>query len=285
MKAFLETHSAYNQAPAKIRENCPTLNPLVLGLRLFDRELRLSPDLARILIGDEAETKLYEALLAKKDNRLDRWAQLLREVARQHAEDPRPAYLLLAHDKLGTMESLDDDQANELRTHLDDRYRELLSAVQAISRNDLVAVQEREDVLASFDDHEIGYELAIRMRILWRISDGGPNRRKYNREALDLISRAIPFLGSDALIPFRVAAAIGGDRPEIALAGSVGYAKSVVDRIKRGKITDSSRLQSLRSNLIKCRGMVSERAAFESIPKQRYTAALAYLDKVIAGEA
>ena len=257
----------------------------MLGLRLFERELRLSPDLARILIGDDAEAKLYEALLAKKDHRLDRWSQLLREVARQHASDPRPAYLLLAHDQLGTFASLEEDEAKELRTHLDDRYGELFAAVEAISRNDLGAVFEREDTLASFEDDEIGYELAIRLRILWRISDAGPNRQKYNLEALDLISEAIPFLGSDALIPFRVAAAIGGDQPDIALAGAVGYAKSVVDRIKREKVTDPSRLQSLRSNLIKCRTMVGERASFQSISKPRYTEALEYLDKVIAGEA
>jgi hypothetical protein len=236
------------------------------------------------LSGDTSETKLYQALIAKKENQDEQWAQLLREVAAEQVHDPRPAFLLLAHHRLGTSVSLPDDMAKELLTHLDDRYRELLAAVDATSRNDLGVVRQREQTLASFDVDEIGYALAIRMRVLWRITDSGPNLRQSNRDALDLIAQAIPVLGADALIPFRVAAAIGGDQPDIALASTVAYAKGVVERIRQEKVTDLSQLQSLRTNLIKCRTMVGQRDAFRSIPKTQYSDALEYLDKVIEGK-
>jgi spermidine synthase len=284
MKTFLDEHAAYNQAPEQIRENCPTLNPSILGLRLFSRDFEIGMDQIRALSGDASEAKLYQALIAKKENQNEQWAQLLSEVAAEQPNDPRPAFLLLAHNRLGTSVSLPDDMAQELLTHLDDRYSELLAAVDAISRNDPDAVRQREQTLASFDVDEIGYALAVRMRLLWRITDSGPNLRQSNRDALDLIAQAIPVLGEDALIPFRVAAAIGGDQPDIALASTVAYAKGVVERIRLDQVTDLSQLQSLRKNLIKCRDMVGQRNAFRSIPKSQYSDALEYLDKVIEGK-
>jgi hypothetical protein len=284
MKTFLSEYSVDNRTSTRIRKGCPTLNPIVFGLRLLARDRDFNMEQASELIDDPSEVLLYRALVAKKDGRIQQWADLLREMAGQRRNDPRPAFLLLAHSRLGTYRSLEEDEANELAEHLDDRYKQLLTAVDAISRNDLGAVRQYESQLASYGLDEIGSELAVRMRILWRITDQGPDRQYHNLQALQLIARAVPFLGEDALIPFRVAAAIGADQPDVALACSVGYAKSVVERIKRKEITEVSRLESLRSNLIKCRSMIADRRPFQAVSEQRYSRALEYLNKVISGD-
>lgn len=283
LKMFLDDYSAYRQTAAKIREDCPQVDVIALGLRLAGRETELAAETVRELVGSDLEMSLYEALIAKKSSQLDRWAELLREAAQQHVDDPRPAFLLLAHDTLGTYKTLDDTDAQQLQSHLNDRYQRLLTAIQAISRNDLAAVQQSDSLLASFDIDEIGYELAVRLRVLWRIADEGPDRVRHGREALQLVAEAMPFLGLNALVPFQVMAAIKSNQQEVALAATVNYAKSVVEQIKQKKVTDRSTLEAMRSNLIRCHDMIKDRSLLPSIPARRYGPALEYVEKVIAG--
>lgn len=285
MKAFLNAHSIYRQSSTRIRENCPTLNPIAFAMRLqLKRGVTLDIQQTGELIGNNSETFLYRALIARIDGQTEQWADLLRKAADRRPRDPRPAFLLLAHSRLGMYESLAELEAAELTSHLDERYKQLLTAVDALSRNDFDTMWQNDSQLASFSIDEVGYELAVRMRILWRIADTGSSRQLHNRQALQLISQTVPFQGEDALILFRVAAAMGADQPEAALACSVHYAKSVVDRIKSGEETQVSRLESLRTNVIKCHSIIANRQLFESVSKQRYSSALDYLNRVISGD-
>lgn len=284
MKDFLDRHAAYNLPPTQVRKLCPTLNPRVLGLRLLSYEGTFGESQVRALSADPSEAILYEALAAKKAGQTERWAELLRAMATEFPDDPRPALLLLAYRQLGTPTGIDEPTAEDLRTHLDDRHAELLAAIEAVSRNDLASVAQREPQLASFGTDEVAYPLAVRMQLIWRISDTGLYRKQNNRDALDVIARAVPVMGVDALITFRVAAALGSEQPKLALATVVGYAKGVVGRLKQKSVKDQSTRLSLRTNLERCRQMVDHRESFRLVAKADYVEAIEYLDKVIAGD-
>jgi hypothetical protein len=258
----------------------------VLGLRLFERGLDLDPAVVRALTGSDIETRLYEATVARRNGQLERWAQLLRELDASHgADDPRSALLLLAHSTLGTYKSLGADEAKQLALHLDNRHRELFTAIEAISRNDLAAVQQRDAELSAFQIDEAGYELAVRLRILWRIADTGPDRAQRGHQALELIDESVPFLGINALVTFRVMAAIQADQPVVALACAVDYAKWVVQQIKREEVKSVTQLELMRSNLIRCHTMLSTSRLSDAVPLARYRDVMQYLEKVIAGDA
>ncbi|MGI9473842.1 MAG: fused MFS/spermidine synthase [Rubripirellula sp.] len=284
MESFLAEHSIYKRSRDQILRNCPSADFLVFSMRMLYRDWGFDAEDAKRLIPDSADRILFEALTAKKEGETERWGQLLKQLAAEHPEDPRPAYLLLSHLRLGTYRDLQQAEAKELEGHLDSRYSDLLRVVDAVTRNDLTTLQQQDSLLASFGIDEIGFELAVRMRVLWRMADAGPNQQSSNLQALELITDAVPLLGTDALITFRVAAAIGADRPSVALASTVGYAKFAVDRIKKQNVTQASKLGSIRSNLIKCRTMIGDRASMQSIPNERYQSAIEYVDRVIAGD-
>lgn len=285
LNSFLDAIAPFKKSTDELIAACPTIDPLTVGIWSLIGDRQVDLENAFMTASNPSDRMLYDALAAKADGRIEDCVALLKSVSDAHQDDPRSAFLLLAYQKLGSFpkEVVSEEEAEALMRRLDPRYQELWQAVQAIVINDLAKVRECEPTMASFGIDEIGYELAVRMRVLWRIADNGPQRRIYNREALQLISNAMPLIGSDALIPFRVAAAIGAQNPDIAIASSVDYARSAVDRIKQRKVTKVQQLETLRSNLIKCRSLFPEIGSLPGLNDEQYRNAIQYLDQVIAG--
>jgi hypothetical protein len=254
-------------------------------MRLMQRDSQVDLDNLFLATGEPQDRTIHDALVAKADGRLEDSVRLLKKASAATPGDSRSAFLLLAYHRLGTFpnDAIGEDEAETLSQRLSAKYRLLMEAVEAIVVNDLASVQRKDAEMSAFGIDEIGYELAVRMRVLWRMTDAGPQRREHNEEALELIATAIPLLGADALIPFRVAAAIGAEKPDVALTSAVAYASSVVERIEQGKVSDLDKLQNLRSNLIKSRTMLEDLRGMPGLSQDRYRDGIVYLDKVISG--
>lgn len=284
MEAFLRQHALHRQPAEQLRSVCPQINLVDLGARLADRDMKLDSKAEESIAANELEKKLYLALLNKKNGELETWAQLLREATATAPDDPRAPFLLTAQQALGLYQGLRAEEIPALRKQVTGRYGELLSAIDALVANDIPAILQREETLASFTTDEVGYEMAIRLRVLGRIADTQADPVGRGREAMALVSEAMPVIGVHAVIPFCVMAAMKCGDQETALVTTQAYAKSVVKQIKQKKISDVSQLQVMRSNLIKCYDLVRVPERMSEIPKSVYRPAVKYIERVIAGD-
>jgi hypothetical protein len=266
-----------------MRELCPTLDVLSFAMRQLDRGRKLTELQAKKMFIDPVNRSIYLALQARGDGNTTTRNSYLVDKTKSNPNDPRPAFSLLANRSPGMID-LPDASIGKLRSRLDDRYGKLMSAVDALVTNDLGKVYDLDSHLASFGTNEIGYKLSVRMRLVWRLSDTGPEQKQHNAESLDLIAKAAPFLGIDAIVPFRIAAAIAAERPQVAIASAVVSAKSVVLQLTADEKPSLPKMETMRSTRIKCRQMLDDRNAFRSLGQTEYEVATTYIDKVIAGD-
>lgn len=280
---YLDDHAFGKTSPSTMRAICPSLDVLSFAMRQLDRGRKLTDEQAEVLFVDPVNRSIYLALQARGSGDMGAWSEHLVAATKANPADPRPAFLLLAHRSLG-MINLPDASVEKLQSRLDERYAKLLSAVDALNENDLQKIYALDSHLAGFGTDEIGYELAVRMRLVWRLADTGPQQESNNRDALEIVDRAAPFLGVDALVPFRIASAVAAQRPRAGLVAAVAYAKSIVLQLTAPEKPSLRRMETLRSTLIKVRQLLDDQNAFRSLDKDDYDAAVNYIDKVIAGD-
>ena len=270
-----------------LQELCPTVNYRAMATRLRTRTTFESPRLAGHLT-DPVERALMNASLAQYRGDMTRWKSELDRATDLDPTDPRPAYLLLSNSALARMDKLDAKRREELIARLDDRMSRLYEAIELLAKPNNEGVPEIvkfEETLATFQPDEIGYDLASRLRIIWRISAGGPESVRLCEEALTITAEAAPSLGAESIAFFETVAAVQANRPFVALSTTMGLAKAIVERAKMidsGEAT-ASQVQKLFPILARCRGALADPNAFAAVPEERYRRSILYLDNLLAG--
>ena len=171
---------------------------------------------------------------------------------------------------------------------LDDRFGELYEAILLLTKpnNSGVAdIKNYEELLSTFKPGDVGYELASRMRIIWRISVDTTEPVRLGEEALAIAREASPSLGPESVAFFEVVAAIQANRPHIALSTVMTLANSLVERamqIDTGDIT-VDQVRKMFPNLARCRSALSDSSAFVGVSERRYRNTILYLDNLLAG--
>jgi hypothetical protein len=267
---------------ARLTEICPTVNYRALGIRIRARTTQASPQILE-LATDPSERALLESTLAKFAGDTASWGGKLQQAVQIDPNDPRPAFLILAWGELGALPSVDEKTKATLISRLDDRYGNLYKAVVALRNDDLATLRQQEELLASFEPDDIGYEHAMRMRIIWRLGDTGVDRARFGDEALVIAREASPSLGAESVALLETAAAVQANRPYAALATVMTLAKSAIKRVKqfdRGEIT-IEQVQAFLPVLARCRGLLDDASAFRSVPTQQHRHALRLIDYLL----
>tara|TARA_R110002049_G_scaffold72490_1_gene186986 strand:+ start:87124 stop:90456 length:3333 start_codon:yes stop_codon:yes gene_type:complete len=266
---------------------CPTINYRAMAIRLRARTTIESPK-AKDHISDPIDLALLNSSLAQFRGDVEEWESELERAAKLDPDDPRPAYLLLAYSALGSITELDEKRKKDLISRLEGRLAELYKAVELLlmpNNEGVPAIKEYEEVLSKFEPDDIGYGLASRLRIVWRISDMGPESVRLGREALVIAAEAAPSLGSESVAYFETVAAVQANRPHVALSTTMTLANSIVERAKlidNGEVT-VEQVQKMFPNLARCRSVLSDRNAFRSVPSERYRSTILFLDNLLAG--
>ena len=273
--------------PDGLEELCPTVDYSALTVRMRGRTTFESPRVFD-LIDDPVASELLSAKLAQFRGDKQEWGARLHQAAELSPEDPRAPYLILAYGELGTLPPVDEERKKELVARLDDRFGKLFQTVEFLTlpnNSGVPRMEEHEDVLASIKPDEVGYELASRMRMVWRIRDEGPRRIRLAEEALAIAREATPSLGAESVAFFETVAAVKANRPYVAIATVMNLAKSIVNRaeqIDTGEVT-VEQVRQMFPNLARCRQAISDPNDFRAVPVSRYRETILYLDNLLVG--
>ena len=196
----------------RLREICPSVDLRAYAIRCQARggmqsaatieEFRSQPDRA-----------MLDATLAQFRGDVHTWQTKLNRAARIAPSDPRPAFVLLAHGLVGSIESLPSEQQADLRNRLDAQHRAALQALEAFQRQDFLSLRDFDSALAEFKPTDIGYTFAARMRLEWRLHPSSTLGQASYLEAVQIASEAAPVLGPEIFAHSHATACLLADQP------------------------------------------------------------------------
>ncbi len=292
VQAFVEKlHPAVRDGGA-IERLCPSFDLGSFAVRKLDRssvELVRSTLLPKFDRSHERATSaedqagrraVFEARLLRASGDAQGWLQKLTDSARKHPADKNLAFLVLSNHALGRSVGrtsgqdlqeigLRESEIQTMESVLTPLHLKIVQLLREIVAGNLEAARPADDQLATVDVDDVGFEMAVRLRLPWRLETTGPGRVQRGEEVVGIIDQSSAFSGGHGMAWFRASGAINANQPLIALGTIVQLAESIELAWNDSK---KSIDRTSVANLLRCYELLRDPTPFQSVPRQYHDA-------------
>ncbi len=276
---FVAQHAPYSRATDELKSLCPSLDRVVLARSMTRRDERES--VLKYLVrqsSDPLEAALIENDVLRVTRSADQWIQHLRSSLQRFPDSGDFAYLTLTNSLFSTSNTLSEAEIERLKALLSEQQRMVVELIEAMKQNDFAALQQADQRLAMVPLDDVAFEMAVRLRIPWRLEAPPDQRVMRGREALNIIDATAPFSNSSGLAYFRTMAAINGNRPLVAL----GTATRIARAIQLSMADEDQPLdQAAVANLQRISMAIRSPTVLKSVPRWRYQETVFLVDSVL----
>ena len=157
------------------------------------------------------------------------------------------------------------------------RHRMLLEVIRPTIHDDLEASRTEDAFLASIPVDDIAFEIAVTLRLPWRLAETGPGSQQRYLETIQIIDDYNGFISFIEVAYFRALAAIHTGQSTTALATAVMAARSVQEAQAK---SDKPLGQSTFKHLMRIRLLLSHPVLFPNAPPDRYREVAAFVESV-----
>ena len=276
---FVAQHAPYARGSDALKSLCPSFQ-----LEALARSMTRRDDAESVLnyllpqAADPVEAALIEndAIRITRDNKA--WLQHLRRSLDRFPNNADFAYMALTHSLFSTSPDLDDAESVRLKKLLSESQRLVIELIEAMTQNDFAALRAADQQLAAVPVDEVAFEMAVRLRIPWRLEAAAKQRVTRGREAVQIIDATAPFSNSSGLAYFRTLAAINGNRPLLALGTATRLARAIQSSMLDD---DQSPDQAAVANLQRIYRALGNQAALKPVPRWRYQETMRLMENVL----
>jgi spermidine synthase len=277
VQAFVESHSPVSRSLDVALELCPSLDLAVFANQKLDRiSAQWVRQFTLPLFERPDERALIEANLIQATESFQAYAAHLTRSAMKYPENKEIPFLVLSNAALGKSMVLSDDEQQQLQRRLSDSHRMIIELIHQMVANNLEPAFQHDAELAAIPHDDVAYDLAVRLRIPWRLETQGSERIRRASEAVSIIDQSAPHANEDGLAWFRAAAAINARQPLVAL-GTIGQ---LANTVRRALDEPEQKEAAALPTLIRCYELLADPAPFVSM-NRRYQEVLFMVESVL----
>lgn len=278
-KVFVDQHSPQSRGLNALKRLCPSLDTRVYAQSKVRREQAESVQQYVLPeISDPAEAVVIENELIRVTQSSANWMESLKSAAEKYPDNSLLAYQLLSNAMLTGRIKFDRRQQEELKQSLTDTQLAVIDLIEATKKNELDKLKAAERQLAAIPVDDVTFEIAVRLRIPWRLEASGNDRVRRGAEVVQLIDDAAPFANSTGLAWFRLAGGINARQPLVALATATAMARAVEESFDdKKKPLDPAAL----SNLRRICATLRDPTPFSTVPAFRYQEVMRLVENVL----
>ena len=275
VEATLRQVHPLSQGQSHVRELCPTVDFFSFTRRLIDHGyLELARQHGVPSIVPSSRRDFVQAELEREQSGRQSWLAYLATQA--DTSDPVVAFSVLHADLVGRI-ALSPETRERLHDQLTQRHRKLLEVIRPTIHDDLEASRTEDAFLASIPVDDIAFEIAVTLRLPWRLAETGPDSQQRHLEVIQIIDDYNGFISFVDVAYFRALAAIHTGQSTTALATAVTAARIVEEAQAE---SDRPIGQSTFKHLMRIRLLLSHSVLFPNAPRDRYLEVRAFVESV-----
>ncbi len=249
VQASLEKESPILQSVDNLPQLCPSLELRPYSIQKISRSpTELMRTALPKLFPNQKMPALVQAQLDRAAGDSEAWTQTLVDAISETPNDADLAFVLLANKALGRQFPLNESATSQLRNNLTEAHRKLVRLLEEAMRGEPQNARSVDDELAAVDVDDVAFEMAVRLRLPWRLESTGPERRTRGLEVVQIIDDSAAFADSDGLAFFRASGALQGDQPLVAIGTILQLITSIessAPNIDRSSIANFGRCYQL----------------------------------------
>jgi spermidine synthase len=281
VRFYLKKHMPLSRSMETAERLCPSLDLKNYLLRLTNYHNReWVQQVGLPLMKNPSERATVEAMLGRVSGSLDSSLSQMRRLAAEFPANSDLAFELISNQVLGADTGLSKQEASALRSALTPRHQLAIDLLEKLMAGDWLSARARDAELAGWPVDDVAYQVAVRLRLPWRLESPPAERVARCNEAIEIIDLSAPFANSAGLAYFRVAAAVNANRPHAALSTTA----SLTQMIKRStEQQDQLGFAAGMSNLVRCYGILRDPNLFRSVSPELYREVLVEVENVLSG--
>lgn len=276
----LDKELAVSRSLDDAKRLCPSLDlKSYLSRRVRYRNSEWIEQSGLPLLVDPSDRATVESKVSRLSKSTEEWLEQVKRSAKQYPQNSDLAFEVISNKILGSPVELSNEEETAMRQALSSEHRLAIELLEKLMAGDWMAARRRDADLARWPVDDVAYQIAVRLRLPWRLESAPVERVARCNEAIQIIDQSAAFANSEGLAFFRVAAAVGANRPNAAL----GTTESLVNMMKRARdLDDKSALAAGASNLMRCYSVLRDAGLFQVNPPARYREVLAEVENVLA---
>ena len=238
INAFLNDHLPVARSVETATDLCPSIElPVYLASILNKDNHDWVREVGNSVLKKPAERARLNALIEQVTGDPDALDRKL-AIALESGGSSDMAVQLLSNKLLSKPPEISEAQEQKLQAMISKKHRLILDLLEKLVADDLEAAKQYDTELANWPVDDAAFNMAVRLRLPWRLESPPEERARRCDEAINIIDLSAPFLNASSLAFFRVSAAVKANRPEVAL-GSVAVLTSVMNQsIDKGESKD-----------------------------------------------
>lgn len=265
--SFLMNHSPLSRGIDVAKRLCPSFDLDVFLERNAEKNTDWVRRVGLPLLKDPAARDLVKAKLSRATGNSVDWVKRLKTAALEHPDNSDLAFHTLSNKLLGQDVSLTSQQVATIRDALSEDHQLIIDLLEKLVAGDLNAARSQDARLARWNVDDEAYEIAVRLRLPWRL-ESPPQERVFRcNEVIRIVDQSAAFANSGGLAFFRVSAAVRAGRPEIALGTAQTLALALTEAMEE---SDQQAAGAGVANLMRCYGVLRNESLFRSARPGHY---------------
>lgn len=257
-------HTPAKRGQAVMQELCPTFDSSAFFQQTVNRDSgNWLIKFALPLVADPAERVRAEAKLRLVAGDADAWSMQLLAGAQEFPDSSNLAFDVLSRRAMGRFQELKNEEAQQFRSHLNAKHKMVLQQIENISRGDIMAAREHDEELAAIGVDDPAFEMALRVRIPWRLESPPQERVARCLEVIEMIDAAPPFANAGGISFFRASAAVRANQPHTAIATIQQSVRQLEESLQDPSVPPPS---GAAANLMRCYSLFQIPGSFHGVP-------------------